>query len=414
MPIKRLTDQFVERVPAPDRGRVDFFDVAFPALALRVSEHGHKSWSLFYRVNGNPKLRRYTLGTYPAIKPAKARLLATAALDQVRAGVDPGALKRQARRESPAQDITSIDALVRDYLRQHVEPNCSAGTYRNAKRMLEVDVLKPWRGRAIVDISKRDVIALADRIAERAPVHANRVLSRTAAMFNWAVGKDRITISPADGVKPPSKEKSRDRWLSDREIVWFWQACDRIGYPFGRLFQTLLLTGQRLAETASMEWSELDLAAKLWVIPRHKAKSDRTHEVQLSDQVIALLQALPRVGPFVFTGRRGGGVTGFTHGKDILDSAMAAAAGAKIEKFILHDLRRTCASGMARLGIPPHVVDRILNHSAGTIRGVAAVYNRFEYHDERRNALAAWSSYVAGLIAPAAGNVVALRERKMP
>ena len=63
MPIKRLTDQFVERVPAPDRGRVDFFDVAFPALALRVSEHGHKSWSLFYRVNGNPKLRRYTLGT---------------------------------------------------------------------------------------------------------------------------------------------------------------------------------------------------------------------------------------------------------------------------------------------------------------------------------------------------------------
>jgi integrase len=413
MPIKRLTDQFVERVSPPDRGRIDYYDAAFPALALRVSEHGHKSWSLFYRVNGNPKLRRYTLGAYPHIKPAKARLLATAALDQVRDGIDPGALKKQARQESPVLDINSIDALVRDYLRQHIEPNCSAGTYRNAKRMLGVDVLKPWRGRTLASINKRDVIALVDRIAERAPVHGNRVLSRITAMFNWAVDKDRMPTSPAAGVKPPSREKSRDRWLDDREIVWFWRACEHIGYPFGPLFQTLLLTGQRLAETAAMEWAELDLGAKLWVIPRSKAKSDRTHEVQLSDQVVALLRSLPRTEPYVFTGRGGSNVAGFTYGKEILDTAMAeAAGGAKIEKFILHDLRRTFASGAARLSIPPHVVDRILNHSAGTIRGVAAVYNRFEYQDERRNALAAWGSYVAGLIAPTTSNVVALHERK--
>jgi integrase len=149
------------------------------------------------------------------------------------------------------------------------------------------------------------------------------------------------------------------------------------------------------------------------VIPRSKAKSDRTHEVQLSDQVVALLRSLPRTEPYVFTGRGGSNVAGFTYGKEILDTAMAeAAGGAKIEKFILHDLRRTFASGAARLSIPPHVVDRILNHSAGTIRGVAAVYNRFEYQDERRNALAAWGSYVAGLIAPTTSNVVALHERK--
>jgi integrase len=407
MATKRLTDQFVERVKPPAKGRVEYFDAAFPALALRVSEHGHKSWSLFYRMNGNPKLRRHTLGSYPQLKPARARLLATEALDRVRAGVDPGVLKRQARQQAP--DLGSIDALVRDYLRQHVIKNCRAGTYRNAKRMLEVDVLKPWHGRSLDSISKRDAIALIDRIAERAPVHANRVLARLRAMFNWAADKDRSSASPITGIKAPTKEKARDRWLDDQEIIWFWRACERLGYPFGPLFQTLLLTAQRLKETASMEWVEVDLSAKLWVIPREKAKSDRAHEVQLSEPVVALLRSLPRLGPFVFTGRNGRGVTGFTSGKGILDRAMQQVSdGVKIDKFNLHDLRRTAASHMARLGIPPHVVDRVLNHSSGTIRGVAAIYNRFQYEGERRTALAAWASYVSRLTASGASNVVPL------
>jgi integrase len=412
MPTKRLTDQFVERLRPPARGRVEYFDASFPALSLRVSEHGHKSWSLFYRVDGNPKLRRYKLGIYPQVKPAKARLLAIEVLDQVRSGIDPGALRKQARKDV-VPDIGSIDALVRDYLRQHIEVNCSAGTFRNAKRMLEVDVLKPWRGRALTSISKRDVIALIDRIAERAPVHANRVLARVKAMFAWAVDKDRIPVSPSDGVKPPSKEKSRDRFLNDQEIIWFWRACDRIGYPFGPLFQTLLLTAQRLTETASMEWSELDLEARLWTIPRGKAKSDRSHEVQLSDPVVALLRAQPRLGPYVFTGKTGRHVTGFTYGKTLLDAAMAeAAAGAKIEPFIVHDLRRSAASHMARLGVAPQVIDKILAHSAGTIRGVSAVYIRHEFADERRTALAALASFVTSLLSPALSNVVLLRESK--
>jgi integrase len=412
MPTKRLTDQFVERLRPPAHGRVEYFDASFPALSLRVSEHGHKSWSLFYRVNGNPKLRRYKIGIYPQVKPAKARLLAIEVLDQVRSGIDPGALRTQARL-SASPDIGSIDALVGDYVRQHLEKNCSAGTYRNAKRMLEVDVLKPWRGRSLESINKRDVIALVDRIAERAPVHANRVLSRIGAMFNWATTKDRLSVSPSAGVKPPSKEKSRDRWLNDQEIVWFWRACDQIGYPFGPLFQTLLLAAQRLNETASMEWSELDLEAKLWVIPRHKAKSDRTHEVQLAEPVVALLRAQPRLGSYVFTGKTGRHVTGFTYGKALLDAAMAAVAGdAKVEKFNLHDLRRSAASGMAKLGIAPQVIDKILAHSGGAIRGVSAVYIRHEFADERRAALAAWASYVTGLLTPAPANVVPLHERK--
>jgi integrase len=409
MAIKRLTDQFCERVKPPAKGRVEYFDAAFPALAFRVSQTGHKSFSLLYRVDGNPKLRRLTLGGFPQLKPARSRQLAIGALDQVRAGIDPGALKKQTRQQAPPE-IGSLDALVRDYLRQHVGKNCSAGTYRTAKRMLEVDVLKPWRGRSLTSITKRDAIALIDRIAEDRPVHANRALARLRAMFNWALAKDRIVASPISGIKAPTKEKSRDRWLNDQEIVWFWHACEQIGYPFGPLFQTLLLAAQRLAETASMEWAEIDLDAKLWTIPRGKAKSDRTHEVQLSDVAIEILRSLPRLGPYVFTGNRTGrSVTGFTYGKDKLDAAMTEVSdGAAIEAFILHDLRRTAVSHMARLGIAPHVVDRILNHSSGTIRGVAAVYNRFEYRDERRTALMAWASYVTALITPVASNVVPL------
>ena len=131
----------------------------------------------------------------------------------------------------------------------------------------------------------------------------------------------------------------------------------------------------RLTETASMEWSELDLQAGLWVIPRHKAKS-----------IARTRCSCPNLAK--------------------------AGAGAKIEPFIVHDLRRSAASHMARLGIRAEVVDRILNHSSGTIRGVAAVYNRFEYADERRAALAAWASYVTGLLSPAPSNVVALHELK--
>jgi integrase len=149
------------------------------------------------------------------------------------------------------------------------------------------------------------------------------------------------------------------------------------------------------------------------VIPRGKAKSDRTHEVQLSDAVVELLRAQPRRGPYVFTGKTGRPVTGFPHGKARLDAAMAAIAGdAKVEKFNTHDLRRTAVSHMARLGFPAEVCDRVLNHSSGAISGVAAVYNRFEYQDQRRAALAAWSSYVAGLLSPAPSNVVPLHEHK--
>jgi integrase len=372
---------------------VSYFDAAFPSLELWHSEFDHKAFYLLYRMHGDPRLRRLKLGIFPHLKAAGARALATEALNRIHDGVDPGAERRRDRGTAP--EIDSIDSLIHDYLQKHVAKNCSRLTYVNARRMLEIDVLPAWRKCPIGNISKRDCIALIDRIAERAPVHANRVLTRVKHMFEWAVGKDRLASSRVEGVQPPTKEKSRERWLNDQEVLWLWQACDQLGHPFGTFIKVLLLTGQRRSETSQMEWAEVDLDSALWTVPAAKAKSDRAHDVQLAPQMIEILRSLPKSGPFVFAGKTGRGITGYAHAKKLLDAAMQRVSGdAKIPEFILHDLRRTAASHMAKLGVAPHVVDRILNHSSGTISGVAAVYNRFEYEDERRSALAAWSNYV--------------------
>jgi integrase len=413
MPTQKLTDLFVERVKPPASGRVEYFDASFPGLALRVTANGGKSWCAFYRFQG--RLRRFTIGAYPTIKPARARREAQAALERVRDGVDPAEEKR-ARREMRTPDTDTFGAVAEDYLERHMRANNRESTFKETKRDLEHDALRKWRSRPIANITRRDVIDLVEGIAARgAGVQANRTLSRLGALFNWAVDKDRLTASPAERVRPVTQEQARDRVLSDAELRWFWQACGEIGWPFGPLAKLLLLTAQRRDEVAGMAWAEIDLEKGVWTIPRHKAKNDREHEVQLSAAAINVLRLLPRFGALVFTTTLKTPVSGFSRSKRALDAAMLSAKRADLDtrkddailRWTLHDLRRTATTGMARLKIPPHVVDRILNHTGGTIRGVAAVYNRFEYLEERRAALEAWGRYVDGLITPAPANVIA-------
>jgi integrase len=419
MPTKKLTDLFVERAPAPERGRVEYFDAGFPGLALRVTDNGRKSWCVFYRFHG--RLRRFTLGRYPAIKPAQARREATVALDRVREGIDP-ADEKKARRDVPSPEAELFEEVVQDYLERHVQKNCAEATYKEAKRDLECNVLPKWRGRPIASISRRDAISLIDCLVERGvEIQANRTLARLRALFNWAIEKDRISASPVTHMKPPTKERSRDRALSDDEIRWFWLACGEVGWPFGPISKLLLLTAQRRDEVGGMKWSEINLDKRTWTLPRNRAKSDRGHEVPLSDAAIQILCSLQRTSvgiteqDLVFTVTGTTPVSGFGNAKRRLDAMMLATKraeiGAKVDsvpQWTLHDLRRTAATGMARLNFPPHVVDKVLNHAGGTIRGVAAVYNRFEYLDERRATLEAWGEYVDKLAKPAQAKLIVL------
>ena len=152
-------------------------------------------------------------------------------------------------------------------------------------------------------ISRRDVIELIDGIIARgAEIQANRTLARLRAMFNWAMEKDCIGGSPVARMKMPTKERPRDRVLNEDELRWLWSAAGEIDWPFGPLTKLLLLTAQRRDEVARMEWPELDLAKRMWVIPRHKVKNARAHEVHLSEAAVAVIQSIPRVGEgLIFT-----------------------------------------------------------------------------------------------------------------
>ncbi len=423
MPTIKLTQPATEKLKAPSSGRIEYWDNQLPGFGLRISETGRRTWVVMYRVGG--KLVRETLGTAAVIPSvADARTRARESLQKAQAGVNPVEERRGSERAAElARERTpkSFGTIVDLYLNRYAEKNTRTSTHKETKRVLDHDVRPAWEQRSIAEIARRDVIELLDGIVDRgAAVQANRTLAVLRRLFNWAVEREIISASPVTGLKMPSAETARDRALTDEEIRHFWIGCDKLGWPFGPMFKLLLLTAQRRDEVGGAQWSEIELSKGVWAIPREKAKNNRAHEVHLCEFAVEIVRALPRIGRemrFVFTTNGERPVSGFSKAKERLDNHMVQLlraefeevgkdpAQAAIEDWILHDLRRTAATGMARLNIAPHVVDRILNHVSGTIRGVAAVYNRHAYLEERKAALEAWGRYVESLVRLAPANV---------
>jgi integrase len=268
------------------------------------------------------------------------------------------------------------------------------------------------------------VIALLDAIVDKGtPIAANRTLAAITKFFNWSLDRSIIETSPCIRVARPSEEKSRDRVLTDDELRLIWTAATRKGWPFGSLVQTLMLTAQRRTEVGDMRWGELKDRG-LWTIPGNRTKNGAEHDVPLSPAAQAVLSSAPRIAgsEFVFTTMGARPVSGYSQAKERLDGlvlelarqeAMEAgrdAAAITGASWRLHDLRRTAASGMARMGVPVHVIEAVLNHRSGAISGVAAIYNRHSYLPEKRHALEAWAAHVTGLVnGPVTSNVVQLR-----
>jgi integrase len=194
--------------------------------------------------------------------------------------------------------------------------------------------------------------------------------------------------------------------LVQDELAAVWRACDALGWPFGPLVQLLIVTAQRRDEVARMAWPDLDLERRLWTLPRKLTKADRVHDVPLSGLALEIIEGLPRIGDgLAFPANRARStrpVSGFSKAKARLDR-LSGVAG-----WRLHDLRRTAASEMARLGHPPHVVAAILNHSPGSTQGITAIYNRHRYGDEKRIALAAWGRELERVLGRGDAKVVAL------
>ena len=423
MVAKALTVKLVEQAK-PEEARYEIWDKIQPGLGLRISEAGIKSWVLLYRLAG--KQRRMTLGRFPTIDLKAARQIARDALIQVQGGIDPVEQREEAETKAAAERANTFAHLAARYLAEHIEKK--GRRWPEVERILNKDVLPAIGSKPMKAVSKRDVQAVVDAVVARgAEVQANRTLDVMNRVLNWAVKKELIDVSPARNIEPPGTETDRARWLEGSELRKVWQACGGMGYPFGPLIRLLILTGQRRDEVAHMRWAEID--GETWTLPAERAKNGKEHEVHLSALALAELANLPRFDgcDLVFTTNRKTPVSGFSKAKARLDAEVlkmgqddAERAGTDPSKvkplpaWVLHDTRRSVVSHMARLGIAPHIADKILNHQSGTIKGVAAVYQRHAFLDERRDALNLWSRYVESLVSPALDNVIMLRAAGEP
>jgi integrase len=386
---RALTSRTVETIQ-PGAERAEIADAHLPGLYLLVQPTGAKSWAVRYRSGG--RTRKHTLGPYPAVDLKSARSLAAKAMRTVAEGRDPGREKLQERTARP----DTVEAVAREFIERHCKRANRPRTAIETSRLLTLHVLPRWRGRLIRDITRRDVLELLDRLVDGGkPIAANRTLSAVRKMFNWAIARDIINASPCAGVKPPTAERSRDRVLTDDELRNVWRAAGQIGGPFGSLVHLLILTGQRRDEVAQIEWSEIDLKARVWRLPPGRVKNAKGHEIPLSEPAIAILTALPRIGErFALTANGDVPSSGYSKGKRRLDALLPA----EMPPWRLHDLRRTCASGMARLGINLPVIEKVLNHASGSFAGIVGVYQKHGFFDEKRAALDAWGSFVADLV----------------
>ena len=408
---RALTVKAVEAMKADPAKRQEVPDPALSGLYLVIQPSGAKSWALRYRYGGKPK--KLTLGKWPVMGVADARAAASEAIDAVEHGTDPGAAKQKAkadRRDADLSERDKINTLVALYGKRHLSTLKSGAT---VQRELDRHVVAEWGDRDIQDIAKRDVIDLLDGIADSGRiVTANRVRAYLSKFFNWCVDRDVIEVSPAMNVKAVAKETSRDRVLSDDELRWFWAACEVEGQPWGALGKVLLLTGQRLSEVAGM--TDAELHGDEWHLPAGRTKNKRAHDVPLSDTVQAVLGAVERIDGkpgFIFTTTGTTPVSGFFKARAHLAEAMERIASeeqgkaVEIPRWTFHDLRRTAATGMARLGIPVRVTEAVLNHVSGTGGGIVGVYQRHDYADEKRRALEAWASFLQRLAEPESQNV---------
>ena len=410
---RAFTTKAVEAAKA-GASRREIPDPSLAGLYLVVQPSGAKSWALRYRYAGKPK--KLTLGKWPIMGVAAARTAATEGMEAVEHGNDPGVAKKKAkaeRMEAQLSERDKIKTLVEQYAKRHLASLKSGAV---VKRELERHVVSVWGERDIHDIAKRDVIDLLDGIADSGrTTTANRVRSYLGTFFNWAVDRDIISTSPAQSVKPVAKEKSRDRVLSDDEIRWFWRACDDLGFPWGPLGQSLLLTGQRLGEVVGM--TDAEISAGVWSMAPKRTKNGRAHDVPISEAAGGVLSGVKRVKSdpgYIFTTTGESPLGGFHKGRNHIAGRMAqiaseeAGEAVEIPHWTFHDLRRTCATGLARLGMPVRVTEAVLNHVSGTAAGIVSVYQRHDYADEKRAALDAWGRYVLTLLEGQPGNVVPL------
>ena len=382
-----LTDVSVRKA-APTTKRQEIADGQAPGLYLIVQPSGSKSWAVRYSRGG--KVKKATLGGYPALPLAEARRRARGIATSVANGADPAADKRAEKAIAAAPPARTVKPMADEFLRRHTDEKNRARWAAETKRILDRNILPAIGDKAVASVGKAEIHEMLDAIMLRGtPIAANRTLAVVKKLFRWSLGRGYVDRDPCAGIAKPGHEPTRDRVLSDDELACVWRGAEGMAYPFGPAVRLLILTAARRDEVGAMRWSEVDLPAKIWTLPADRAKNGVEHVIPLSGAAAAILAGLPRIGRrdgFVFTTTGETAVSGWSRAKTTLDKASGVA------DWRLHDLRRTVATGLAGLGVAMPVVEKILNHVSGSFGGVAGVYQRFAFADEKRQALERWSS----------------------
>jgi integrase len=451
-PKKTLNDRGLKALkPAPKGDTYDVMDSIVPGFGVRVSETGRKTFILVARFPGSGNPTRRAIGLYGALSLEQGRNRARDWLELIRKGKDPKVEEERQRTEEERTRNNSFARVVEDYIRFAV-----IGRQRRGARVArELRQLVPvWDGTPVGEITREHVQTAIKRVREHgtrgmlatygvkngkptarkggAPGQSRNLLGNLKTLFTWAITQNEygIELSPARDLNAKTligAKRSRDRALSDVEVAALWRATRRLKYPFREVYRLLLLTGLRLSEVVEASWSEFNLKDRLWIIPAARMKGTeekaRAHTVPLTDEMLAILDELPRF-------KRGDYLFSFTHGakpaavddkiKKKIDTRMLRSLRAlarmrgedpsrvRLEPWVNHDLRRTVRSGLSRLRIDHDVKEAILAHAKP---GLIGTYDVYDLLDEKREALELWAKRVREIVEPAPNNVVKMPAR---
>ncbi len=403
----KLTQRRIETLECP-AGKKDIlvFDDEQTGLGVRVTAGGGKSFLAQYRHEGEK--RRVPLGSCSAISLASARDAVRAMLGDVAKGRDPARERKEAAREAKrkaAHEALTLAALLEQWeaLRLADKRERYAAEAVRAVRVA-FDKRLPLPA---ADLDRAAVVRVLDALAKDGKTAmASRTAAYGRACYQWAIKRGSLETNPFANL-PLTPVAKRERVLTDAELAAVWKATDGPG-PFNAIVRVLMLTGQRREEVTAMAWEEIAGDLSIWTVPASRAKNGAAHLVPLSSHAQAILRAAPRVGgtDLVFPGRNGP-FNGFSKAKEALDNVCG------VKEWRLHDLRRTMATGLQRLGVRLEVTEAVLNHVAGSRAGIVGVYQRHTWSDEKRAALNAWGERVAAIVEgrKAEDNVTPLRAR---
>jgi integrase len=404
--VARLTREAAAPGAAPD---AIFFDEDLSGFGLRLRRSGgglRRSYVAQYRAKG--RTRRMKIGTVEKISPDEARKAAKKLLARVELGDDPQSDKMAAR----AKAENTMRSIVERYL-ETKQAVLRPASIKVTRLYLTGDYFKPLHNLPATDIGLSDVAGCLSKIAKTSgTMTASRARAALSAMFSWAMGEGLLgpkPVNPVIGTNNPQASAPRDRVLSDAELAAIWRECG--DDDFGRIVRLLILTGCRREEIGGMRWSEIDMEQRVLALPAERVKNKHAHALPLCDAALEIISGIPRMlhSDTVFSRRGGASFSAWSLAKVALDARL----GDKVAEWRLHDLRRSAATGMANIGVQPHIIEAVLNHYSGHRAGIAGIYNRSRYEAEVRAALVLWSSHVQTIVGGAERSPPARPPRKV-